>query len=235
MNAKKLTSGCNSTPLRVAIEPVRMPRGKIRGAFGLMQPKRKSQRKQNYDYSQPGYYAVTICTQNRSHLFGRIVEGDMLLNDAGGMINNTWHEIPGHYPGIELDVMQIMPNHVHGIIVVRAVGTAPRGRPNPGIENGQARGPVPTGGLSLSDVMERFKSLTTTRYIAGVKNAGWLSFPGKLWQRSYHDRIIRNETELNKIRTYISNNPSEWDTDENNIEMKFKTEQANSEARVQQP
>ena len=84
-------------------------------------------------------------------------------------------------------------------------------------------------------MIERFKSLTTTRYIEGVKNAGWLSFPGKLWQRSYHDRIMRNATELTKFRTYICNNPSEWDTDENNIEMKRKTEPANSEARFQRP
>ncbi len=199
-----------------------------------MQPKRKSQRKKDYDYSQPGYYAVTICTQGRSCLFGIIDNDDMQLNDAGRMVNNTWHEIQDHYPGVELDVMQIMPNHLHGIIVV-CVGTAPRGRPYPGKEKGQARGPVPTGFLSLPDVIERFKSLTTTRYIEGVKNAGWLSFPGKLWQRSYHDRIIRNATELTKFRTYICNNPSEWDTDENNIEMKRKTEPANSEARFQRP
>ena len=201
-----------------------------------MQPKRKSQRKQDYDYSQPGYFAVTVCTQKRSCLFGLIAEGDMLLNDAGRMINETWYEIPNHYPGIELDVMQIMPNHLHGIIVVRGVGTAPRGRPSPGIdcpgkENGQARGAVPTRCLSLSDIMERFKSLTTTRYIAGVKTAGWLSFFGKLWQRSFHDRIIRNDMELNNIRTYICNNPSEWDADENNIELKQKTEHANAMGR----
>ena len=196
-----------------------------------MQPKRKSQRKHGYDYSQPGYYAVTVCTQKRSCLFGLIAEGAMQLNDAGQMINETWHEIPDHYPGIELDVMQIMPNHLHGIIVVREVGTAPRGRPFSVPGNGRAQGPSPT---TLSDVMERFKSLSTTRYIAGVKTAGWLSFSGKLWQRSYHDRIIRSESELIKIRTYISNNPREWDSDENYIELK-NTEQADSLARLRRP
>ncbi len=93
-----------------------------------MQPKRKSQRKKDYDYSQPGYYAVTICTQGRSCLFGIIDNDDMQLNDAGRMVNDTWHEIPDHYPGIELDVMQIMPNHLHGIIVV-CVGAGPCARP----------------------------------------------------------------------------------------------------------
>ena len=87
-----------------------------------MQPKRKSQRKHGYAYSQPGYYAVTICTQNRSCLSGVIDDGDMLLNDAGRMIDKTWNEIPYHSSGIELDMLQIMPNHLHGIIVIREVG-----------------------------------------------------------------------------------------------------------------
>jgi len=102
-----------------------------------MQSKRKSQRKKGYDYSQPGYYAGTICTQNRSCLFGVIDNGDMLLNDAGRMIDETWHEIPGYYPGIELDVIQIMPNHLHGIIVVREVGTDPCVCPNLRMGNGR--------------------------------------------------------------------------------------------------
>jgi putative transposase len=215
-------------------------------AFFPMQPKRKSQRKQDYDYSQPGYYAVTVCTQNRSCLFGTIVDGDMRLNDAGRMIVKTWYEIPDHYPGIELDVMQIMPDHLHGTIVVCEVGVPLHrdGRPNlrivndrktqvglmmtsplrrngftiPG--NGRAQGPSPT---TLSDVMERFKSITTKRYIAGVRAHGWHSFSGRLWQRSYHDRIIRNETELNRIRTYVCSNPSNWDADENNIEIQDRT------------
>jgi len=185
---------------------------------------RKSQRKKNYDYSQPGYYAVTLCTQNRLCQFGDIKEGDMLLNDAGRMVTNTWHQIPQHYAGIELDIFQIMPNHIHGIIVINPVGVGPCAHPHPRIENGQAQGPVPTGSLSVSNVIERFKSLTTARYIEGVKNTGWPTFPGKLWQRSYHDRIIRDEAELNKIRNYICNNPDQWDSDENNIQSKPKTE-----------
>jgi len=74
----------------------------------------------------------------------------MLANGAGQMACDTWNEIPTYYPGIELDVMQIMPNHLRGIAVIRAVGTAPCGRPNPAVGqcpamgNGQARGPVPT-------------------------------------------------------------------------------------------
>ena len=155
--------------------------------------------------------------QNRSCLFGVIVDGDMLLNDAGRMIDKTWHEMPEHHPGIELDVMQVMPNHLHGIIVVREVGTDPCVCPFSMPGTGRAQGPSPT---TLLDVIKQFKTLTTRRYIEGVSNYGWHSFSGKLWQRSYHDRIIRNETELNNIRTYICNNPRDWDSDENNVELR---------------
>lgn len=92
---------------------------------------RKSQRKKNYDYSQPGYYAVTLCTQNRLCQFGDIKEGDMLLNDAGRMVTDTWHQIPQHYAGIELDIFQIIPNHTHGIIVVNPVGVGPCAHQHP--------------------------------------------------------------------------------------------------------
>lgn len=78
---------------------------------------RQSQRKKDYDYSQPGCYAVTVCTHGRSYLFGSVDDGHMLPNDAGQMINGTWYEIPQHYPCLEIDQMQIMPNHLHGIIV----------------------------------------------------------------------------------------------------------------------
>jgi len=70
--------------------------------------------------------------------------------------------------------------------------------------------------------VERLKSLTTTRYINGVKHNGWQPFPGRLWQRNYHDRIIRHETELNRVRTYICNNPANWESDEINLDVNIK-------------
>jgi len=149
-----------------------------------------------------------------------VVEGDMLVNEAGWMIHETWHEIPDHYAGIELDVMQIMPNHVHDIIVVREVGTDPCVCPFSMPDNGRAQGPSPT---TLPDVIKQFKTLTTRRYIDGLHSHVWHSFSGKLWQRSYHDRIIRNETESNKLRTYICNNPRDLDADVNYIEIQDRT------------
>ena len=158
----------------------------------------------------------------------------MILNDAGRMVLQTWEQSPDHYPGIGIDTAQVMSDHFHGIVVIHpGVGAAPRGRPNPHghpnpdpqpdddelVDDGWAQGPAPTAALSLSDVMERFKSLTTTRYIDGVKQMGWPPFPKTLWQRNYHDRITRNTQELERIRIYIRNNPVEWKIGEHGPEQ----------------
>lgn len=152
---------------------------------------RRSIRLRGYDYSQAGAYFVTICAQNREFLFGEIVNGEMRLNDAGKMIQTVWGEIPVYYQGIDIDSFIVMPNHIHGIVIV---GAAPRGRPDSdtrcGMLIGQAQGPAPTG-LSLPDVMHRFKTMTTKRYTDCVKQNGWPPFSGKLWQRNYWEHIVR--------------------------------------------
>ena len=120
-----------------------------------------------------------------------------------------------------------MPNHVHGIIVLdngQARGPAPTNGQPRGCDNGQPqkfdkgqpRGVAPTAGLSLPDVVHRFKSLTTARYRHGVKQKQWPPFPGKLWQRNYYEHIVRDENELNDIRKYIMDNPKKWDLDREN-------------------
>ena len=174
---------------------------------------RRSIRLPGYDYSRSGAYFVTICTQNRECMFGKIVGGEMVLNDAGRMINIVWDEMQGNYPGVETDEFVVMPNHTHGIIVL--VGAGPRTCPDNGQpkNNGHPQGVAPT--LSLPDVVHRFKTMTTKRYTDGVKQSGWAPYPGKLWQRNYYEHIIRNEQELNKIREYIVNNPFNWQSDEN--------------------
>lgn len=198
--------------------------------------RRRSIRLRGYDYSQDGAYFITICTQNRECMFGEIADGKMVMNLAGNMIQTVWDEIPFHYAGIEIDEFVVMPNHVHGIIVI--VGATPCGCPvltprgcpvvpGPGVGQarglGQARGPAPTGDagdmgrLSLGDMVHRFKTITTKRYADGVKQWGWPSFPGKLWQRNYWEHIVRNEIELNRIREYIHTNPTQWESDRLNL------------------
>ena len=195
----------------------------------LENQRRRSIRLRGYDYSQAGGYFVTICTQNQEHLFGAIVGGEMILNDAGNMIQIVWDEIPSHYGGIDIDEFVIMPNHVHGIFVITGtivrgiVGATPRGCPDTTprgcpVANGQAQGPAPTRGtLGVGDIVHRFKTMTTKRYVDGVKQWGWKPFPGRLWQRNYWEHIVHNERELNRIRGYIHNNPAKWETDRLNL------------------
>ncbi len=182
---------------------------------------RRSIRLRGYDYSQTGAYFVTVVTQGRNNLFGDILDAEMRLNEAGLMVRATWEGIPYHYDGIVLDAFVVMPNHIHGIIVL--VGATPRGRPDrphggpaPGPDPGQAQGPAPTASLSLSDVVHRFKTLTTKRYADGVKQHEWPHFPGRLWQRNYYEHIIREEPSLNRIRQYIVDNPARWAVDPEN-------------------
>jgi putative transposase len=140
---------------------------------------RRSIRLQGYDYSRAGAYFITICTQNREDLFGNIIVGagpcacpEMVLNQAGAMIQTVWNEIPFHYTGTEIDEFIVMPNHIHGIFVIGAdPGTTGVPKRNNGQaqgpgNNGQAQGPAPTGNtgmLSLGDIVHRFKTMTTKR------------------------------------------------------------------------
>ncbi len=181
---------------------------------------RRSIRLRGYDYARPGAYFVTICTKTRLCLFGDVVDGQMRLNDAGKMIQTTWCEIPDHYPGIDVDTFVIMPNHIHGIIIL--VGAGPRACPEPQVM-GQPRGVAPTGSLSLPDVVHRFKALTTRRYIDGVKQYGWPRFDGKLWQRNYYEHVIRNDESMARIRQYIVHNPARWAIDRENPDRTGQT------------
>ena len=90
-------------------------------------PNRKSIRLKNYDYSQPGYYFITICTHNRKHRFGGIVDEQMQLNQFGKIVTEQWHNLANRFPNIELDEFVTMPNHIHGIITVPAIIGRPQG------------------------------------------------------------------------------------------------------------
>ena len=121
---------------------------------------RRSIRLQGYDYTRPGAYFVTIVTQGRACLFGEVVAGEMRMNDAGRMVQQVWDELALFYEGVQTDAFIVMPNHVHGIIILTgnvratphvhpdemAVRATPRGCPNPQSGPGQARGPAPTSG-----------------------------------------------------------------------------------------
>lgn len=163
-------------------------------------------RLKGYDYSLPGAYFVTICAQDRTRLFGVLVGGEMVLNPAGQMVSGVWLQIPEHDRGTGVDAFVVMPNHMHGIISIMDAGRE-QGDGN----DGRPRGAAPT--VSLPGIIDRFKSLTTRRYSDGVNHLGWQPFAGRLWQRGYYERIIRNERELYAVREYILSNPANWEKD----------------------
>lgn len=170
--------------------------------------RRRSIRLRGYDYSQRGTYFVTICTQNR--------ESFLQSEDVGRMVTNIWRQLESKYPQIRLDEFVVMPNHIHGIIVIDVVvGADQRVCPNDAGGTGkgeQAGSPQPP----LGTIIQWFKTMTTNYYIRGIRNNAWRPFPGRFWQRNYYERIIRNENEMNRIRQYITGNPARWDRDHNN-------------------
>lgn len=183
------------------------------------QTRRRSLRLKSYDYAQAGAYFITICTQGRECLFGEIVDEKMQLSDAGQMVKRLWDEIPALHPGVETDAFVIMPNHIHGIIVLPGPTPDAFGR-DQATTNGATTRVAPTGGgaapTRVGDVVGAFKSRVTLEYIRGVKIFGWRAFSGRVWQRNYHDRVVRNETSLAQLREYIGNNPLQWALDREN-------------------
>jgi putative transposase len=174
--------------------------------------RRRSIRLKGYDYTQPGAYFVTIVTHARACLFGEIVDGKVWLNDAGISVQVAWHDLQAHYLYIKTDAFVVMPNHIHGVIVL--VGAGPGACPPSYPEPRQPQGVAPT--LSLPEVVHRFKTLTTKHYIDKVKKSGWTPFAGRLWQRNYFEHIVRGEESLNRIRQYILDNPARWEFDREN-------------------
>ena len=179
---------------------------------------RKSIRLIGYDYSQAGLYFITICCQNKLHLFGNVINKQMILNDAGKMIEKWFNELQNKFPDIKCHEMVVMPNHIHFIIEnIGSVGADLRVCPNDSnISKTEKRVSEILGehaGSPLHRVLQWFKTMSTNEYIRGVKNNNWIPFDGKLWQRNYWEHIIRNDQSYQKISDYIINNPSKWNDD----------------------
>ncbi|MCY4448109.1 MAG: transposase [Chloroflexi bacterium] len=168
---------------------------------------RRSIRLKGYDYTQVGAYFVTIAVRGRLALFGEVVDGEVRLSGAGEMAREVWQAMPQRFPFVEMDAFVVMLDHVHGIVVIRGDGAgAPIGDAR---VSGRA-GAAPTA-RALGDVVGAYKSLTTAAYIRGVHDAGWPLFHGRLWQRNFYERVVRDECELNELRAYIRDNPLRWE------------------------
>lgn len=180
---------------------------------------RRRIRLKSYDYSQAGLYFITICVQNRACLFGEIENGEMILNEHGKIAYNEWIKTTEMRNNVELCDFVVMPNHIHGII--RLLGRGELHSPdninefhspdninelhspdNKGVCDTPLRSPSQTIGA----IVRGYKSSVTKQF-------GLLGFNEKLWQRNYHEHIIRNEQSYIKISEYITNNPANWDND----------------------
>lgn len=192
-------------------------------------PQRRSIRLRGFDYSQPGAYFVTICTQGRACVLSDIVEGEIYLSPLGEIVDACWRDIPNHFPHVALDLHVVMPDHIHGILRILRRGTpwrAPTPSP-PGRAptSAQSRGPTPARGHaptpappwrapteafgrpvkgSMPTLIRAFKS-SVTRIARGH------GFEGRFWQRGYYERVVRNDDELARVRQYIQVNPEVWD------------------------
>jgi REP element-mobilizing transposase RayT len=165
-------------------------------------PHRKSIRLQGYDYSQEGAYFVTLCTKDRAHLFGEIINDQMLLNDAGRRAQECWGEIPVHFRHVELDIVTIMPNHIHGIFVIVPPSTGAK-------DFSPLRQKGPGTAKTVGSIVRGFK-VGVTKWMRNFTEVQ------EVWQRNYWEHIIRNEREIELIREYIENNPARWNEDQLN-------------------
>lgn len=174
---------------------------------------RRSVRKHGYDYGSPGWYFITICAKDRQHYFGKITNNQMKLSSLGQIVKRCWHEIPRHFNQVALDAFMVMPDHVHGIIVIKnTIKTAVGSQNFATLQNTMLQhNPIAQFGpqsKNLASIIRGFK-IGITKYATSHNM-------GPIWQSRYYDRIIRDTNELERIRWYILNNSRMWRWDKNN-------------------
>ena len=174
----------------------------------------ESTRISGWDYNDPGKYFITICTKHHQHWFGHIDGAKMHLSGIGKIADQFWRDIPRRFDHVRLDEYVIMPNHIHGIIVIMVRGRSVACNGSTGQKNKNtcdrvksshrmsAMSPKPG---SLPTVIRSFKS-AVTRQVRLETN------PKFQWQSRYYDHIVRNHSDLERIRRYIRNNPNNWNT-----------------------
>ena len=159
----------------------------------------KKQRSPAIDYSFPGLYFVTICTKNKTHLFGKIENGEMILNERGRIAHNVWNELINHFENIKLYDFIVMPNHIHGIINILNTERTEGYDSDRVIKQKRIQ--------KLPVIISSYKSAVSREInkISGEKIFAW--------QSSYYDRLIRNEEEFDALSVYIVKNPLNWEND----------------------
>ena len=186
---------------------------------------RKPNRLKNYDYSRVGAYFITICVHNRECLLGYLKNEEMILLDVGRIANDFWLQIPNHFPGVELGEFIVMPNHIHGIIIINQIPGNNDKRNTGGTGNiaGINVGNAVVGNAYMRSLQQQRTIPETDRtkmlipkivqqYKAAVSRDYHQLNPGQpfCWQKSYYDHIIRDQASFERISHYIIDNPLKW-------------------------
>lgn len=186
---------------------------------------RRTIRLKGYDYSQSGFYFITICCHGRELLFGDIKNGEMIWNDAGNITNECWLDIPNHFPNVVLHEFIVMPNHIHGIIEIKtkSVGAiydtiVGANDGNDTIVGANDYSPLQCVGAE-NYLFPRSPSKTIGSIVRGFKIGvtKWMRQNTNVydvWQRNYWEHIIRDDNDYERIAKYIVNNPQNWDQDQ---------------------
>lgn len=170
---------------------------------------RRSIRLKGFDYSRQGAYFVTICTHERECLLGAIVEGAMVLSETGQIAQFVWDDLPNHVAGCVPSEFIVMPNHVHGIVLLVGAGSKPARGAGADVPEKTWAGlePAPTR-QTLSEIVRQFKTFSARRINAMRSTQGV-----PVWQRNYYEHVIRNEDDYHRIAEYITTNPARWEED----------------------
>ena len=153
---------------------------------------RKQPRLTSFDYATPGAYFITICSHDKQVIFGNVRDGRVVLNTLGQLVDSHWRKLPEHWPHASVDLYVVMPNHLHGILMLESVD-----------ETGQAASATTIVGGFKSGVTKEWRLLSQDRMAT-------------IWQRGFYDRVIRDEDELRAVQEYIQNNPLRWELDRDN-------------------
>jgi len=172
-------------------------------------PTRKKNRLGGYDYSQEGAYFITVCVKDRAELFGEVIDGNMMLNDVGRVIECEISKVQSIRKECCVDIYAIMPNHMHLIVRITPVVV--------GDDGNRPVKMLTTHHIQRADCHPPLQK-SLSNMVQGLKGAVSRQLGFSPWQRSYHDHIIRNHSEYIKIATYIKNNPAQWTDDEYYIE-----------------
>lgn len=185
----------------------------------------ESVRLKGWDYGRDAGYFVTICTKNREHYFGKVIDGKMNLTEIGKIAASCWYEIPDHFPFVILDAFVVMPNHIHGIIIINKNNYIPTPVDKQNFEHPQS--PHSSENTETQNFTSQPPEVYKNKfgpqsknlasivrgYKVGVKKYATINEIDFVWQPKYHDHIIRNDQSFKRIATYIQNNPAKWSED----------------------